>query len=43
MLIDFTVECSDHGLFGHGEIEPGEKIDALHPLPTGETSILYPL
>ncbi len=31
------------GLFGHGEVEPGEKIDALHPLPTGQTSILYPL
>src|SRR6516165_8792580 len=31
------------GLFGHGEVEPGEKIDALHPFPTGPTSILYPL
>ena len=31
------------GLFGHGEVEPGEKIDALHPFPTGQTSILYPL
>jgi hypothetical protein len=31
------------GLFGHGVVEPGEKIDALHPFPTGQTSILYPL
>jgi len=31
------------GLFGHGEVELGEKIDALHPFPTGQTSILYPL
>ena len=30
------------GLFGHGLIEPGEKIDALQPFPTGQTSILYP-
>jgi len=31
------------GLFGHGEVELGEKIDARHPFPTGLTSILYPL
>jgi hypothetical protein len=31
------------GLFGHGEIEPGEKIDALQPFPKGQTSIRYPL
>jgi hypothetical protein len=31
------------GLFGHGVVEPGEKIDALHPFPTEQTSILYPL
>ena len=31
------------GLFGHGVVEPGEKIDALQPFPTGQTSILYPL
>src|SRR6516164_1178689 len=31
------------GLFGHGVVERGEKIDALHPFPTGQTSILYPL
>jgi len=24
-------------------VEPGEKIDALQPFPTGQTSILYPL
>jgi hypothetical protein len=31
------------GLFGHGEVDPGEKIDALHPFPTAQTSIRYPL
>src|SRR3974390_3666139 len=31
------------GLFGNGRIEPGEKIDALQPFPTGQTSIRYPL
>jgi hypothetical protein len=31
------------GLFGHGEVEPGEKMDALHPFPKGRTSIRYPL
>src|SRR5215472_11359235 len=31
------------GLFGHGVVEPGEKIDALHPFPTGQTSIPHPL
>ena len=31
------------GLFGHGVFEPGEKIDARQPLPTGLTSIRYPL
>jgi hypothetical protein len=29
-----------NGLFGHGEVEPSERIDALHPFPTGQTSIL---
>ena len=31
------------GLFGHGELEPGEKIDALQPFPIGQISIRYPL
>ena len=31
------------GLFAHGEIEPGEKIDALQPFPTRLTSIRNPL
>jgi hypothetical protein len=31
------------GLFGHGTVEPGEKIDALQPFPTWLTSIRYPL
>ena len=31
------------GLSGKGRFEPGEKIDALQPLPTRPISIRYPL
>ena len=31
------------GLSGKGRFEPGEKMDALQPLPTRLTSIRYPL
>src|SRR5437588_4213714 len=34
---------STAGLSGNGDITPGAKMEALHPLPSGLVSMRYPL
>jgi len=43
-IISFMLLSSrSTGLFDHGAVEPGEKLDALPPFPKGQISILYPI